>query len=216
MNALGALVVLLASVTAISWISPAHAHPHSWIDVKIEVSFDAEGRATGLNETWVFDEFYTAFALQGFDRDGDGEVDSDMLAELLGVNMTALADYDYFTRVEAGGKAVRLTTATNAASRMEDNRLVMSFRAPFAAPVSVQDAPLRYAVFDPTYYIEILHAEADDSIQLIAAPNSCFHDLEPPNPNPETVALAYALDQTQSAGDGLGQHFAEWVTIQCD
>jgi ABC-type uncharacterized transport system substrate-binding protein len=74
---------------------------------------------------------------------------------------------------------------------------------------------LIYSIFDPTYYVEILHAEIKDVIRLIDAPESCKHSLIKPDPNPEMVALAAGLDRNQSAGDTLGAIFADKVLIEC-
>lgn len=207
---------LLTVIVPCLWHAQSEAHPHAWIDIKVIVLFNASGEATGLAETWIFDELYTAFTTEGFDSDGDGTPDANKLAELLTININALADHHYFTRVKQGPERISLRNAEDAASKMEDNRLVMTFSVPFEAPVSPHGQPLRYAVFDPTYYAEVLHAEEPGAIRLSGAPASCSHQLERADPDPEMVALAYTLDQTEGAGDGLGEHFAEWVTVHCD
>jgi ABC-type uncharacterized transport system substrate-binding protein len=46
-------------------------------------------------------------------------------------------------------------------------------------------------------------------------PADCALELEEPNPNPEMVSFAASLDQTESAGDGLGAFFAEQVYLRC-
>ena len=44
---------------------PQHvrAHPHVWIDLKTQFEFNGEGRITGLQIDWTFDEFYSAFVI---------------------------------------------------------------------------------------------------------------------------------------------------------
>ncbi|MBM3523971.1 MAG: DUF1007 family protein, partial [Alphaproteobacteria bacterium] len=32
----------------------AWAHPHSWIDIEVEVLFDGEGRVRALRQDWIF------------------------------------------------------------------------------------------------------------------------------------------------------------------
>ncbi|MEW5726495.1 MAG: DUF1007 family protein [Pseudomonadota bacterium] len=193
---------------------PAAAHPHAWIDLRVEVLFDPAGRVTALRQTWLFDEYYTAFATEGFDKNRDGQPDRDKLDALLAENLGNLAQYDTFTRVRAGGGAVAVGKPGEASSRMVGNRLEMTFSLPLKAPVAVGEG-IDYAVFDPTFYIEILHAEKGEQVRLVGAPASCAHEVVAPSPSIETVALAQGLDRTQSAGDGLGAHFAEWVEIRC-
>ncbi len=210
------LLAFIGFFLLVAWMTrPAEAHPHAWVDIQVTVAFNADGDAIGLTETWLFDAFYTAYATSGFDGDGDGAADADRLDELLAVNLEALAAFDYFTKVETGGRPVPLEPAVDAASVIDNHRLRMTFRIPFATPVPVAETPLRYAVFDPTYFVELLHADAADAIRLAGVPDACSYRLIQPDPAPEMIALALTLDQTQSADDGLGQHFAEWVTIRC-
>lgn len=191
------------------------AHPHAWIDAKVEVIFNAAGEATALHETWLFDEFYTAFVAEGLDEDRDGKPDEAKLNELLDSNMSSLEEYRYFTLVRSGDVEVANAKVSTMSSRMRGDRLEMSFVLPFVAPVSMA-TPLRYAVFDPTYYIEMLHADAKDAIRLVGAPPGCRTRMARPNPSPEAIALAFSLDRTEMAADTLGAQFAEWITVACD
>ena len=192
----------------LSWSCGATAHPHAWIDVSVDVQFDGSGRITDLKESWLFDEFYTADTVQ------KGEQRKmDLLTTRILHN---LGGYGYFTRVRLGDRQIALKEPTERSARMEGHRLLMTFTVPLSEPVSVAETPLTYAVFDPTYFIEMLHAARKDAIRLIGAPPGCHARLIPPVPDPKAVAAAYALDRTQSGGDGLGILFAEKVEIQCD
>ncbi len=208
------VLILAVAVLALLPAGRAVAHPHAWITVSVEVRFNPAGAITGLRETWLFDEAYTAFAVEGLGRNGKGPTAA-QLAELLAVNMTNLAEYGYFTRVKNNGGPVKIGKATDASSRLRGARLEMSFSVALAEPVPADAGAFSYAIFDPTYYIEMLHAETPNAITLIGAPAGCKAKIDNPTPNPETVSLAYALDATQSAGDTLGEAFAEWVSIQC-
>jgi ABC-type uncharacterized transport system substrate-binding protein len=193
---------------------PASAHPHAWIDVAVEVLFDASGKIAGLRENWLFDEFYTAFAMEGLGKDGKAPSQQD-IDTILAQNMRNLKDYRYFTKVEHDGREVAFTPPTEMSSRLNGARLEMSFVVPFDLPLTLGGKPVTYAVFDPTYYIEMLHAEAKEAIRLKAAPAGCSFRLIKASPSLDTVAFAAALDRTQSAGDGLGALFAERVEVRC-
>lgn len=212
----GRLAVVAGALLGLAWGASAQAHPHVRIDVKVEAVFNDSGEVVGLRELWIFDELYTAFAAGGLDADGDGEADEDQIADLLNANMTSLKDYDYFTSVLLDERPVELATAGDASAWVVNDRLRMRFFLPFAEPQDIADKDFRYAVYDPTYFVELLHSGAPDAIVLSDAPASCSYALEEPNPNPETISFAAALDRTESAGDGLGIHFAEWVTVACN
>jgi len=208
-------LALLATLAAAS--QPARAHPHAWIDVMVKVLFDDKHRMYGLEETWIFDPLYTAFVLEGNMRGKDKNRKPDQAA-IDGVskeNLKNIKDYNYLTVVESNGVKAGYAGTRDLAGSFVKDRLRMTFTLLLDKPLDPAAAPVEYMVFDPTYYIEMLHAESAGAIALSGAAPGCRHTLTPPKPNPDAVALAASMDRTQSAGDGLGQLFAERVTIRC-
>lgn len=193
----------------------AGAHPHAWIDLTVEVLFE-DGKVGGLRETWSFDEYYSAFAMEGLGRPNQKRPSQQDLDAILHENMSNLRKHLYFTRVERREGKVSLSTATEMETHLDGKRLVMSFVVPFTMPVPVTAEGFDYRIFDPTYYVEMRHARKTDAVRLIGAPGGCSHRLEPPAPDEDTVNLAAALDRMQTAGDGLGALFAERVTVRCE
>ncbi len=208
---------VLACLMAAAILSPSalSAHPHVWADVRVRVLFDDKGRVRALHQYWLFDDYYSAFVLSGADMNKDGKPDQAALAAVLAENMKNLKEYDYFSRTWSGDVRIKTGEPGDLATTVKDNRLEMSFVLPLAEPVTASDLPFRYAIFDPTYYIEMVHAEADDAVTFDAGAKGCKADIRQPNPNPEQVALAASLDRTQSAGDTLGMFFAETVYVTC-
>ena len=64
------LLVIVAGLVAFA--GPAFAHPHVWIDARGEVLFE-NGAIAGMRHHWTFDPYFSAWAIQGLDTDGDGE-----------------------------------------------------------------------------------------------------------------------------------------------
>ena len=209
------LCALLGIVLAALPMRSANAHPHAWIDITVQVLFDGTSQATGLRERWVFDEYYTAYALGGLGKDADATAVQAKIDAILQDNMKGLEAYAYFTTVEQEGRAVEFAPVTEMSSTQLDGRLEMTFVVRFRAALDIAGSPLTYSIFDPTYYIEMLHAESDGAVRLEAAPAGCSHRLIKPTPTFEAVSLAAALDRTQTAADGLGAVFAERVEVQC-
>ncbi len=189
------------------------AHPHGWIDVRTEVLADARGRMTGLRQAWLFDELYSAFVLDEFEAEGLSREDG--LARLLDDDVTALAPFDYFTRVEVDGAVRDLGAARAYANGVAAGRIWLRFELPLAEPVDPATANVRYAVFDPTYFIEILHR--GDAPVALAEPlaDRCEVAVIAPDPPAEIVSFAAMLDRNAEADDGLGAHFAEWIELAC-
>jgi len=201
--------------TVVSLSSMARAHPHAWVDVSVKLTVDDSGRVTSTRQIWLFDDFYSAFAVDGLDGDGDGQPDMDKLDELTLNNLEALQEYQYFTDVRIGGERIAFDEATEMSSAMRGKRYEMSFTIPFRAQTVRWGGGLTYAIYDPTYYVEMMHAESDAAIGFAGSTDGCTYVLEEPNPEPAVVAFAAALDKTQSAGDGLGVLFAQKVTVTC-
>ena len=195
--------------------SAVQAHPHAWIDMRTAPVFDAQGRITALRVDWLFDEIYSLFSTEAFDDDGDGLPDAERLHELVAGSMERLAPFGYFTELRAGDARPGHDTVVDYSAEMQGERLLMRFTLPLSEAVDPRAAPFSYAVYDPTFYIQILHQQDNPVAFEGAAPAGCGFDLRPPDPDEELVAFAAALDQTQSGGDGLGAHFAEWVSVTC-
>jgi ABC-type uncharacterized transport system substrate-binding protein len=204
-------IVLLGSLLPFT----AMGHPHNWIDLRIEARFDSDGRVTGLYQQWLFDDYYSIFITEGMDGDGDGKPDQPQLEELRKTIFGNLADVNFFTHVEQAGQSLLYSSVSQAAITMRSHRLEISFLLPFESPRDPRTAPLSYRIFDPSFYIEMLHAEVKDAIVLRDAPDGCRHRLERPSPDPEKVAYAASLPANQEGGNELGKFFAEKVTIEC-
>ncbi|MDA8637150.1 DUF1007 family protein [Rhodospirillales bacterium] len=204
------LVILLCLVPA-----PSKAHPHAWIDVTVKILLDDDGRVRGLHQTWLFDDFYSMFVMEGALEIGGGKVSQPALESLLAENMKNLAEYNYFTEISSGENVLSMLPPINATTQVIDNRLEMAFEIPLADPVSADDIPLKYAIYDPTYYIEMVHVESDNAVTFNQSNTSCAANIMQPQPDPEKLLYANSLDQSEQGYNGLGKFFAEAVTVTC-
>lgn len=194
---------------------PVQAHPHAWIDMRTAMVFDDRGRVAALRVDWLFDEIYSLYSTEELDDDGDGRPDDDRLVDFVAGAIERLEEYGYFSVVQVGERQAGYGPVTEFDGSMQGDRLLMRFTVPLAEAVDPRAAAVSYAVYDPTFYIEILHEQADPVALEGAAPADCGFELRPPEPDEEIVSFAASLDRTQSGGDGLGVHFAEWVSLSC-
>ncbi len=189
------------------------AHPHSWIDLKTDVIFNEKGLIEGFEINWLFDEFYTAFILDEFTA--TEERGEDYLRAIAQTNLINLREYNYFTVIEQEGETKAIGDVERYQTGFRDDRLWLEFTIPLAEPLDPRASPVVFRNYDPTYYIEILHAE-DGPVSLGAdAPEDCATIMKKPDPTADIISLAFSLDFTQTETDGLGIHFAETVTISC-
>lgn len=210
MSKLGRLLLLLGSVL---WAQPAQAHPHAWIDIATTVVLNQDGRIAAIEQEWLFDEFYSAFVIE----DVAEAPTRDALRELAGKNLGNLAAYGYFTEVRQKGEAVPLGTVETYDSEMRDGRLWMRFTLPLAEPIDPRQHHVRYAVFDPSYWVEMAYGETDEA--RIASAGGTAHGCslmpELPTITGGMLSLALSLDRDDKAPQNLGSQFATWVEVLC-
>ena len=99
-------VMLNAFLAAGGLSTPAQAHPHVWITTQTTVLYD-NGTFVGLRHKWIFDELYSATAVEGLDKNGDGKYDRDELAELAKADVEGLHEFVLFYLRLSGGAKTR-------------------------------------------------------------------------------------------------------------
>lgn len=203
------------TVVAVSFNQLAHAHPHGWIDLTVKVNFDSAGRVTALSQTWLFDDLYSAFVLEEAGAHPGDNVEQAVIDRIVNENLTNLAEFSYFTEIEKDDVKLSFGIISDVEGGIEDGRLKMTFTLALETPQFPGPDGLQYAVYDPSFFIEMLHLESDDAIQLSGSNGDCAIQKIAPNPDEATVTFAAMLDQSQSAGGNLGVHFAEKVIIRC-
>lgn len=204
-------LVLLAAVAA---PGPASAHPHVWVDARSEVVFDARQRVSALRVNWRFDEFYSLFAIEGLDSNGDGRLDPAELQPLAELNVTSLKEYDYFTEILADGEPLAFDDARDYRSRYEDGILSLEFEIPLATPVDPRGARVRFRSYDPTFYIAIEPALEDPVTFAGSAPASCRAEVEEGSA-PEVLNLSEADFLDPEASQNIGKLYATTLAIVC-
>lgn len=206
-----ALVFLLAGVFPAS----VPAHPHAWIDLRVSLVFGPRGDLQLMQQEWAFDPSYSQLIL----RDQHAmEPEADVATALRGIRERLLArlrDHDYFTEMAVGTQPLTVPDAQAANLDWRDRRLHFRFELPLDVGRPQTASAFTYRVYDPAYWIEVLH-DPDDVIHLGGAAASCEARLDPPRPEGWLVAYAASLDRQQRAPiDNLGRSFAERVVVQC-
>jgi ABC-type uncharacterized transport system substrate-binding protein len=168
---------------------PAQAHPHVWVTVETTLLYE-QGAFTGLRHKWTFDEFYTAMAIEGLDKNKDGKYDREELAELAKVNIEGLKDFSYFTFPALAGQELKLGEARDYWLEYENDKLSLLFTLPFAQPVLAEAKGLTFSVQDPTFFIAFELAKKDPVRLGEGAPKGCKVSVgQPPEAGSGTDAL---------------------------
>lgn len=184
------LLVVLAFLAMFAAAGGASAHPHVFVVAREEVSFDPQGRVASVGHAWLFDEGFSAFAVQGLDADRDGTYSLEELAPLAQVNVESLKEYGYFTFVEVDGKQVATGDPTRYWLRYEDGRLVLFFDTPLKEPVDLAGRTLRVDVYDPQYYVAFDLVPENPFSLTGDVPEGCKLEIKTPEElDPQTAAM---------------------------
>jgi len=158
--------VIVLAVVALLLIgaagSPAWAHPHVWVDTTV-TALVKDGKVVALRQDWSFDEDFTATVLADVRKVNGMAAMAQAkpftpgeMAKLKQDAFSNLKNYNYFTHVWSGAKAVPVgKEVTGFSARMEGERLAYTFTLPLAAPVDVKAGPLAIGVWDDTYYVDV-------------------------------------------------------------
>ena len=193
----------------------ATAHPHAWIDLRVSLLFDDDGRLHALRQEWAFDPTYSHLLLEDMDASEPG-LDMDTALQKMAVRMLGnLREYDYFTEIRSNERPLDTAEARDGELLWRQRRLHLRFELPLDPVRPDMAQPLQYRVYDPSYWIEILHDPGD--VIHIEGARGCEARLERARPEGWLVTYAAALDRDQRAPiEDLGRSFAEKVSIQCD
>lgn len=188
---LGAAALRVAGLLLVLFglAQPALAHPHIFIDAKVDVVFDDAGRIAALRHEWTFDTAFSVWMVQGLDTDGDGTVSPAEMQELADENMAGLTNYGFYT---FAGDGLDFTPAGDQHMRYENNRVTLDFSINAEQPVA-PGPRFELGVYDAEYYVAISFADVS-TVRLVNAPADCGTELVPPRPmDRATEERLYAL-----------------------
>lgn len=193
----------------------ATAHPHAWIDLRVSLLFDDDGQLHTLRQEWAFDPTYSHLLLEDMDTTEPG-LDMDTALRKMAVRMLEnLREYDYFTEIRRNGRQLDTAEARDGELLWRQRRLHLRFELPVEPVRPDSKQPLQYRVYDPSYWIEILHDPGD--VIHIEGGRGCEARLERARPEGWLAAYAATLNRDQRAPiEDLGRSFAEEVSIQCN
>ena len=195
----------------------AYSHPHVFVEANVEVVRDKNGQFVELRHVWRFDELFSATTIIDFDEDGSGELGVKELKKLSSTVKESIADYDFFTAIRVGGKAIEFFEPDELKSYYEDDQLIMLMAIEPASPHDFADGPLKISVSDTSFYVAFDYDVKNIAIE--GQSNGCEKSVVHPDFDKlyadNSLSLTEAFFDDPSNTDNLGDEFYSWATIDC-
>lgn len=198
---------------------PALAHPHIWIDTRVEVIVNAANQATGVRISWVYDDLYSLYVVgdMGLDPDWDGRLTPEEEARLAGFDMNWDPDFAGDTYALSGEVPLALSRPRDWTASYAGGRITTTHLRAFDAPVPVDRTPLIVQVYDPGYYV----AYSIPFDPVVTGGTGCSAEVFVPDLGEAEAALLEALSEYTPDVDleaefpAVGANFAEEVRVTC-
>lgn len=208
------LALLAAAAVWIGLAGTAQAHPHVFVSARAEILYGPNGTVTGLKHVWSFDEAYSAYITQGLDKNSDGKLTPDELAELAKVNMESLPDVGFFTIAKANGKTQEFVTPTDAALAFDNKILTLTYILPLKTP-AVANRSFGIEIGDPTYFVAFDIVDAADAVTTRDAPQGCVVRVARPPKLAADVQAKLAQEDITATPDMSGFQVTTRALVAC-
>jgi ABC-type uncharacterized transport system substrate-binding protein len=198
---------------------PAFAHPHVWIDTRIEVVLNDRNEATGVRVSWTYDDLYSLYVVgdMGLDADWDGKLTPEEMARLSGFDMKWDPGFMGDTYALLGGTSLDLSRPKDWTADYAEGKITTTHLRSFDAPVPVDREPLVVQVYDPGYYV----AYAIPFNPIVTGGQGCTAQIFVPDLDAAEQELMAALSEYTPDVDleaqfpAVGAKFAEEVRVTC-
>jgi len=124
---------------------PLWAHPHIFIDVKINATREK------VTITWLFDAMTSAMLMGDYDKNKDKILDASEVAFIEKDHFKPLADYSFFMRSFNGKEEKEIKKTESFHAVIDKKRLVYTFSLP---AMTLKNYELRF--FDPEMYVAMI------------------------------------------------------------
>lgn len=128
-----------------------------FITAQVEFVWENE-RLAGAYQTWVFDRFFSADILQGFDANNDGKFSSAETQDVYENAFTHVKNYYYFTFIREGEKRSNPNSVSRFSVSHSDG--IVSYRF-YTDLSSYKTRSLYFAVYDYTFFCDFRYKETN-------------------------------------------------------
>lgn len=211
-----------AGLAVAGWIMAAGgavAHPHVFVDTRIEVILDDQNRATGVRISWTYDDLTSLqlIADRGLDEDFDGVLTPEEEAAILGFDMNWPPGVPGDSYALLGETPLEWSGPQEVTVSYADARLTSSHLRRFAGPVPLEGQGLIVQAYDTSYYTAYAVVQA----LVTGGQGNCSAEIFAPEPSEANEVLRAAMaelsptDDAEALFPAVGAAFAEEARVTC-
>ena len=206
-------------IAALLSLAPAAAlaHPHIFVEARLEVVAGADGSIEELRNVWRFDEVFSSSVVMDFDKNTDLKLDPNELAQVGKTVKQSLADYDDYMNLTVNGKNVTVQQPDIIHVDYKNGQLLMFFAIKPAEKMPLKGR-LTFGVYDPRLYTSIDFPTDNELATVGDSFNACKHQVVRPDAdevisqNKQSLTDAFFNDPT---GTNMSKLFATRLEITC-
>jgi ABC-type uncharacterized transport system substrate-binding protein len=209
---------LLLAATLSLTPAAAFAHPHIFIEARLEVVAGSDGNVKELQNVWRFDEVFSSSVLMDFDKNANLKLDPDELKDVGNTVRGSLADYDYYVNMSLNGKVIKVNKPDVINVDYKDGQLLMFFKVTPAEPMPMKGNRLSFGIYDPTLYTSIDFPTDGDLVTMGNGFKSCTSKVVRPDPDQVIAENKTSLTDAffhDPAGTTMSKLFATRIDTQC-
>ncbi|MBB4292781.1 ABC-type uncharacterized transport system substrate-binding protein [Rhizobium leguminosarum] len=208
--------ILMAALLSLA-PAAAFAHPHIFVEARLEVVADKDGSVEELRNVWRFDEVFSSSVVMDFDKNTDLKLEPNELAEVGKTVKQSLAEYDYYMNLTINGKNITVQKPDIIHVDYKDGQLLMFFAVKPAEKMPLKGR-LTFGVYDPSLYTSI-DFPTDNELSLVGDGfKACKHQVVRPDAdqvisqNKQSLTDAFFNDPT---GTNMSKLFATRLEVTC-
>jgi len=146
--------ILLILILFMISVQTAFAHPHVYLNAKIQYILDDSG-VYGIRQEWAFDEMYSSALIMEFDTDRNGRFEKSEIRKLKQNAFGNLKKYNYFNYIKIDGKRRKIKRIDNFKALIINDNVVYSFEIPLDTRINDRFTDIQIALFDKRYYFDV-------------------------------------------------------------
>lgn len=199
----------------------ALAHPHVQVSVRTVVVLDEQGQIAVLRHTWKFDEAFSSFSTAGLDKNKDGKLNREELADLAKINVESLHEYGFFSHLKKSKTTEKGRTPTGFGAvrdyylSHDGKSLTLHFTLPIEkSRLAIREAKLE--IYDPSYFVAF-EFEKDAPVTVEGGGLACAAQVGKLNAavTSRLSQLSESFFQSMNSGGGTSTDWAIPVQFAC-